>query len=160
MAAAGALYLGVLALWLLAAASGSWPPPVAVGLGVVVAALVVWAGQTLRVADREAAAPLTRASRTLGLMLLNGPRRWRDALGVFGAALGLRERAPVFVRLKLRPADPLAAASVITAMSGAPGIVVVDGDAGSLLAHALSEDDVEIASLQRLERAALGEVAR
>lgn len=154
------LYLGLLALWVLATASGAWPWPVTAGLGVIVTALVVWAAQRLRVADREAAAPFTLAPRTLGLLLANAPRRWRDALGVFAAALGARERTPVFVRLKLRPADPLAAASVISAMSGAPGIVVVDGDAGSLLAHALSEDDVEIGALQALERAALGGAGR
>lgn len=155
MAAAGVLYLGLFVLWLLATAAGGWPWPVAGAVGVVAIALTVWAGQRLKVADAEGAAPFARLFPVLGLMLARAPGRWRNALGVAAAALGMRARAPVFVRLKLRPADPLGAAAVVAAMSGAPGLVVVDADAGSLLAHALREPDVDVAALQTLERATL-----
>lgn len=155
MAAAGVLYIGLFALWMLATAAGGWPWPVAAVSGGVAMALTVWAGQRLKVADAECAAPATRALPVLGLMLTRAPGRWRDALGVAAMALGGRAKAPVFVRLKLRPADPVGAAAVVTAIGGAPGVVVVDADAGSLLAHALNEADVDVAALQALERAAL-----
>jgi multisubunit Na+/H+ antiporter MnhE subunit len=154
--AAGILYLGLFALWLAATATGGWPWPVAAATGAVGVMLALAGGLRLKITDAEAAAPFARLGPVIGLMLSRAPGRWRDALGVAVAALGARAKAPVFVRLKLRPTDPLGSAAVVAAMSASPGLVVVDADPGSLLAHALREPDVDVAAMQSLERAALG----
>lgn len=155
MAAPFILFAGILAFWCLAALGGSWSFAVIAGLGAIAAALIVWTGQRLRIADGEGAAPFANLVVTTGLILARTPSRTIDAVRVLAAALGAGSKAPVFVRLKLRPATPLGAASVIAAMSATPGTVVVDADVGSLLAHVLSETDVDVAAMQRLERAAL-----
>ena len=155
MASAGILFIGLFALWCLAAAGGGWPWPVIVGLGVVLVALVVWAAQRLRVADREGAAPFARFLPVAALVISRAPARLFAALRVLASAVGARAKAPVFVRLKLKPAGAGGVGAVVAAMSAAPGTVVVDADAGSLLAHVLVEADVDVASMQALERAAL-----
>ena len=155
MASAGILFLGLFALWCLASAAGGWPWPVIVGLGVIVVASVVWAAQRLRIADREAAAPFARLPAIAALMASRLPARAFAALRVLASAIGARDRAPVFVRLKLKPANAVGAGAVVAAMSAAPGMVVVDADAGSLLAHVLVEADVDVAAMQALERVAL-----
>lgn len=155
MAAAGILYIALLALWLAAGAAGGWPLPVSAAIGVVVVALVVWAGQRLKVADGESAAPFARFVPGIAFSVSRAPGRWRDALAVAASAVGVRPTTPAFVRLKLRPADPVGAASVVTAMTGAPGVATVDADAGSLLAHVLVEPDVNVSALQAVERGAL-----
>jgi len=153
--AVGILGLALFALWLAATATGGWPWPVAAAIGAVSVALTLMLGRRLKITDSEAAAPFARLAPAIGLMLSRLPGRWRDALGVAAVALGARDRQPVFVRLKLRPASALGAAATVTAMSASPGLVVVDADAGSLLAHALCEPDVDVAAMQSLERAAL-----
>lgn len=155
MAASIILFVGLFAFWCLAASGGAWPWPLIAAAGAVAVALSVWAARRLRVADGEGAAAFARAPQTAALMLSRAPMRTIDAVRVLAAALGARAKAPVFVRLKLKPATPLGAASVIAAMSAAPGTVVVDADAGSLLAHVLAEADVDVAAMQALERAAL-----
>lgn len=154
MAAAGIIFIGLMALWM--AAGGGWPAPVMAGLGVGALGVAVWAGARLGAADREGAALFTRGPAFAALVLGRLPGRVRDSLGVLAAALGARETAPVFVRLKLRPADAAASAAVVTAIGATPGTVVVDADAASLLAHALCEPDVDVAALQATERAAIG----
>ena len=158
MASAGILFIGLFALWCLAGAGGGWPWPVIIGFGVVLVALVVWAAQRLRIADRDSAAPFARLLPAVALVATRAPVRLFAALRVLASAIGARARAPVFVRLKLKSADGAGLGAVVTAMSASPGTVVVDADAGSLLAHVLVEADVDVASMQALERAALASV--
>jgi multisubunit Na+/H+ antiporter MnhE subunit len=155
VAASITLFAGLFVFWCLAALGGGWPLPVSAALGVVAAVLAVWAGRRLRVADAEGAAAFAYAAQTALLMTARAPARTLDALRVLAAALGARDKAPVFVRLKLKPASAVGGAAVIAAASAAPGAVVVDADAGSLLAHVLVEADVDVAAMQALERAAL-----
>lgn len=154
MASAGIMYIGLFALWCLAGAGGGWPWPGIVVSGVVVVALVVWAAQRLRIADREAAAPFARLFPLAAFGIARAPARAGAAVRVLATAVGARAKAPVFVRLKLRPADSAGLAATVAATSASPGTVVVDADAGSLLAHVLVEADVDVASMQALERAA------
>ena len=153
MAASFILFAGLLAVWCLAASGGGWSWPVIAGLGAASAALGLWAARRLRVVD--AASVFAHVAQTAALVSALAPRRAIDATRVLAAMLGARARAPVFVRLKLKPSSLQGGAAVIAAMSAAPGTVVVDADAGSLLAHVLAEPDVDVAGLQRLERAAL-----
>lgn len=155
MAAPIILFVGLFVVWCLAAAGSGWSWPVITGVGAAVAALVVWVAHRLRLADAEGAAPFAHLVQTVALMCSRAPARTIDAIGVLATAVGARTRAPVFVRLKLKPASPVGAAAVIAATSAAPGTVVVDADAGSLLAHVLAEADVDVAAMQRLERATL-----
>lgn len=154
--AAGILTLAFFALWLAASTTGGWSWAVAGAVGAVGVTFALVLGSRLKVVDAEAAGPFAHFASVLGLMLMRTPGRMRDAAAVAALAVGARRKAPVFVRLKLRPADPLAASAAICAMSSAPGLVVVDADAGSLLAHALCEGDVDVADMQKLERHALG----
>lgn len=153
--AAAIIILGLAALWGLSSAGAGWP--LALGGGLALGALAVVSALAARLGalDSESARLFTRLPGATVLSVLQAPARIRAALRVIRTALGARSRAPVFVRLKLRPATPAGVGSVVTAMSAAPGAVVVDADAGSLLAHVLAEGDVDVAAMQRLERAAL-----
>ncbi len=155
MASSIILLIGLFAFWRLATLGGGWPWPVIAGAGAVVAVLAVWAARRLRIADAEGAAPFAHLAQTIVMMAARAPSRTLDAMRVLTTALGGRAKAPVFVRLKLKPAAPLGGAAVIAAISATPGTVVVDADAGSLLAHVLTEADVDVAAMQKLERAAL-----
>ena len=155
MAAAIILFLGLLAVSGVTALGSGWSWPMIAGLSIGASALGVVAAQRLRVAGAEGASAYAQLVQTAALLASRTPARAMDAARVLAATVDLREKAPVFVRLKLKPASPQGTASVIAAMSAAPGTVVVDADAGSLLAHVLVEEDVDVAAMQKLERAAL-----
>jgi multisubunit Na+/H+ antiporter MnhE subunit len=152
---AALVLLVVFGLWMAFAVGGGWPAPVAAATGAVAAVAVVLVALRLRIAGAVEGRAWARAPVFAAAALARAPRHARDALRVLASALGARARRPVFVRLKLRPADPAGAAAVVAAISGAPGAVVIDADAASLLAHALHEEDVNVAELQALERRAL-----
>ncbi|MDX2235147.1 MAG: Na+/H+ antiporter subunit E [Hyphomonadaceae bacterium] len=152
MASAGLIFLGAFAVWMAAA---PWPLAPRAALGAAMLGLSVWAAGRLRVADGAVGRLITRAPAAALLHLKHAPALARDTVRVVLAALGARQTAPVFVRLKLKPADAAGNAAVITALSAAPGGVVIDADGGSLLAHALVESDVHVPALQARERDAL-----
>lgn len=140
------------ATWALA---GAWPAPVAIACALLSGLLVTVLARRFGASGRTGAALVATAPQALAFSLARTPGRWRTGLGVLLTALGARDRAPAFVRLRLRPASVRGAAAVTETLSGAPGLVVVDADAGSLLAHALIESDVAVPQLQALEQAAL-----
>jgi multisubunit Na+/H+ antiporter MnhE subunit len=160
MASAGILYITLLVLWVAASAGGGLPLPASAAVGAVVIALAVWAAQRLNVADREGAAPFANVAPALILSVTQAPARWGGALSTAASAIGGRPISPALVRLKLRSTDALGAASVVTAVTGAPGVIALDADAGSLLAHVLVEGGADVAGLQALERAALASAGR
>lgn len=155
LASAGLIFIALVGLWLLWGQDAGWPLAMRGMLGAACAGLVVWAASRLGATDREGAGLFTRAPAAALLVALRGPGRLRDGLRVMAAAVGARTRAPVFVRLRLRPVSTEGAAAVVAAMSGAPGAVAIDASHDSLLAHVLVESDVDVAALQRLERDAL-----
>ncbi|KAF0171975.1 MAG: Na+/H+ antiporter subunit E [Hyphomonadaceae bacterium] len=156
MAHGAGLFIGFFVVWACATLAGAWPPEITLGLGAATAALVTVFAARMVVFDREAARHFTRAAMSLALSVSRWPSALLSALGVLAAAFGLRRARSGFVRLKLSPHDGAGLAAVVEALSAAPGLLVVDADAGSLLAHALDEDAVEVATLKALERAADG----
>ncbi|MBX3509999.1 MAG: Na+/H+ antiporter subunit E [Hyphomonadaceae bacterium] len=58
---------------------------------------------------------------------------------------------PALVRVKTRATEAASRGAFADALSAAPGMVIVDGDAESLLAHVLNEDEADAAALGRLE---------
>jgi len=146
------IIIGVLAVWVCAAFGGGWPPGVMLVLGAAVAALVALAAARMGALDREGARLYLRSGQALANALLRWPG---NMLAAFGVVSGGAARTG-FVRLKLRPADDAGLAAVIETLSARPGILVVDADAGSLLAHAMNENAVDVDALKAVETRALG----
>jgi multisubunit Na+/H+ antiporter MnhE subunit len=150
------LFIGFFVIWACATLAGAWSPAITLGLGAATALTVTVAAARMGVLDREGARHFARALLAFAVSVTRWPSACLSAFGVMAAAFGLRRARSGFVRLKLRPHDGAGLAGVVETMSAAPGLVVVDADAGSLLAHALDEDAVDIATLKSLERHAAG----
>lgn len=146
------LIIGVLAVWVCAAFGGGWPPGVMLALGAVSAVLVALSAARMGALDREGARLYTRSGLSFATALTRWPGDMLAALGVIGG--GAAQSG--FVRLKLRPTDDAGLATVIETLSARPGVLVVDADAGSLLAHAMNENAVDVEALKALEGRALG----
>jgi multicomponent Na+:H+ antiporter subunit E len=149
MAYAAALMAGLAGLWLCLSADASgairWA---AAAASILFALLMAW---RMRIVDREAA-PYFRAP---ALLILALRRVWPTvkanldlARAAMGADTGLH---PALVRLKTRRSDDAARATFANALSSTPGLLCVDCDGDSLLAHALVEDDADVVELQALE---------
>jgi multisubunit Na+/H+ antiporter MnhE subunit len=95
-----------------------------------------------------------RMPRLLGLSLqqtgaaLGGG--WRTLRAALAADVTL---APALVRVKTRLARGDEQASLVSALSVAPGMVVVDADSDGLLVHVMNEGEVDAAELGRIEYA-------
>jgi multisubunit Na+/H+ antiporter MnhE subunit len=150
------LFIGFFVVWACATLAGAWPPVITLSLGAAAALVATAAAARMGALDREGARHFTRAVIAFGVSLLRLPAAAFSALGVIAAAFGFRRPRPGYVRLKLRPHDGAALGGVVETLSAAPGLIVVDADAGSLLAHALDEEAVDIAALKSLERHAAG----
>ncbi len=156
MAHGAVLFIGFFVVWACATLGGAWPPAVTLGAGAAAAAFVTALAARMGALDREGARHFARAAMSFARSVPRWPSMFLSALGVMGAAIGVRRVRPGYVRLKLRPHDSAGLAAVVEALSAAPGLLVVDADAGSLLAHALDEDAVDVATLKALERNADG----
>lgn len=156
MAHGAVLFIGCLVVWVCATLSAGWPQGISLGFGAMASLLVVTSASGMGVLDGEGTRHLTRAAVSLGVSVSRFPKSVLSALGVVAAVFGYKRGRPGFVRLTLRPHDGPGLAAVVEALSAAPGLAVVDADAGSLLAHTLDEDGADVARLAALERRVAG----
>lgn len=157
MAHGAGLFIGLFVIWACATLAGAWSPAITLGLGAAAASLVAVAAARMGALDREGARHFTRAAAAFALSVSRWPSALLSTLGVVATVLGAKRARPGYVRLKLQLHDGAGLASVVEALSAAPNLVVVDADAGSVLAHALNEDAVDVAKLKSLERRAAGD---
>ena len=152
MAHGAVLFIGCFVVWVCATLSAGWPQGISLCIGAAVSLLVAASAARMGVLDGEGTRPFTRAAISFGVSATRFPSALLSALSVAAAAFGVRRGRPGFVRLTLRPHDSVGLAAVVEALSAAPGLVVVDADVGSLLAHTLDEDGADAAKLAALER--------
>jgi multisubunit Na+/H+ antiporter MnhE subunit len=149
------LIVTLFAIWIAAAAAGGWPAPVTVGLGAAAVALAALVAARTGAFDREGLRGYARAATTFAYALARWPAGMASSFSVAASAFGVRAHKPGYVRLKLS-ADDAALADVVEALSATPGLVVVDADNGSVLAHAFDEESVDVDRLKKIERRAGG----
>lgn len=103
-----------------------------------------------------AGAAFTRAPHLVRLALTRSGAVLAGAFRVVRAAAAADVKLrPALMRIKTRARDATVRSALASALCAAPGAVVVDGDAESLLAHVLDEDEAEAAQLAKLEAAML-----
>jgi multisubunit Na+/H+ antiporter MnhE subunit len=153
---AAALVVGLFVLWTLWSPQLPQPEWLVVGaIGVGIAALTAL---SMRIVDREGAP----YAGTPGWLLLSVQRM----AAVWGSAADVARRAvagehalhPGLVRLRTKSADSLRRAAFASAVT-APGLLVVESSADSLLVHALVEDDADEGELAALEARVSGDRA-
>lgn len=157
MAHGAGLFIGFFVVWACATLAGGWPPAITLGLGAFASILVVAMAGRMGGLDREGARHFTRAVAVFTLSVSRWPSSFLSALGVVATVVGVRRARAGYVRLKLSPHDGVGLAAVVEALSATPNLLAVDADAGSILAHALNEDAVDVARLKSLERRAAGD---
>ena len=149
------LIVTLFAIWIAAAAAGGWPAPVTIGLGVAAVALAALVAARTGAFDREGLRGHARVATTFAYALARWPAGLASSFAVAASAFGVRAQRSGYVRLKLS-ADEGALADVVEALSATPGLVVVDADNGSVLAHAFDEGRVDVDRLKTIERRAAG----
>ncbi|MDZ4777512.1 MAG: Na+/H+ antiporter subunit E [Alphaproteobacteria bacterium] len=151
------LIVALFVIWI-AAAAGGWPAPVTLGLGAAAVAIAGGVAARIGAFDRETARGYARSVTTFAYALARWPKGLASAFAVVASACGVRRARAGYVRLKLETGNHNALADVIEALSAKPGVIVVDADAGSVLAHAFDEEAVDVAQLKTIERRAAGVV--
>lgn len=150
------LIVALFAIWIAAAAAGGWPALVTVGLGVAAVAMAALVGLRTGAFDRENLRGHARVATTFAYALARWPAGLAASFAVVAAACGVRAQKAGYVRLKLGAEADDALADVVEALSATSGLIVVDADSGSVLAHAFDEDAVDVARLKTIERRASG----
>jgi hypothetical protein len=84
------------------------------------------------------------------------PARFLAATSVAASALGVRRPRAGLVRVTLRADDDHALGRVIEALGARADLVVVDADAGSILAHAHDEESADVETLRKVARRVMG----
>jgi len=150
------LIVGMFVIWIAAAAAGGWPAPVTLGTGALAiagGALVAW---RIGAFDREGLRGYARGATTLAYALPRFPAHLVSAFTVVSGAFGFHSARAGYVRMKLEPGGEDALGDVVGAVSAAPGALVVDADAGSVLVHAFDEATADVVALKLAERRAAG----
>ena len=151
------LIVGLFVIWI-AAAVGGWPAPMTLGLGAAAVAVSAFAAARIGAFDRESLRGYGRSVTTFAYALARWPRGLASAFAVVAAAFGVRRQRAGYVRMKLESGSEPALADVIEALSATAGVIVVDADVGSVLAHVFDEEAVDVAQLKIIERRAAGAV--
>jgi hypothetical protein len=144
-------------IWI-AAALGGWPAPMTLGLGAVAVAIIALLAARMGAFDRESLRGYGRSATTFAYALARWPRGLASAFAIVASAFGVRRQRAGYVRLKLESGKEAALADVVEALSATAGVIAVDADVGSVLAHAFDEDAVDVAQLKIIERRAAGAV--
>lgn len=150
------LIVGLFAAWIAAAAAGAWPPMFAIALGVVAVAVAAVIGRQTGAFDPESLRGYARAGTAVVHAVARWPSGLAAAFSVVLSALGLSARRSGFVRLKLAPGSEVELPDIVTALGDAPDAIVVDADAGSVLAHVFDESRTDVAALKAIERSVTG----
>lgn len=145
---AAASFIGLLALWLLLTHRWSTPQDLALAAGVAAACVLVG----MRFGGLGRGGGFMRAPRLLLLALGRIGAVMTGAMATIRAAVAADVALkPALVRGKLRPSSDFARAALAHMISAAPGGLVVEADADSLLVHVLNEDALDAAELGQFE---------
>lgn len=144
---AAAMLIGLFVLRLLLVQSGAAPEDFALA-GAAAAASVLVAARFGGIAPSAFA----RAPQFLLLLVARSRAVLSGVLSTLRAGLAADVTLkPALVRVKTRPSSDFARAALADTISAAPGAIVVDSDADSLLVHVLDEEAVDAEALGQLE---------
>lgn len=149
---AAAMLTGLWVLWLLLTQQWSGAEQLAYGAVAALACVVAAA----RFSRLRGAGPFSRALPLLVFAISRAGAVARGAGATVRAAIAADVTLrPALVRVKTRPASDAARAAFASLLSATPGMVVVDADDASMLAHVLHEDAIEPSALVALEARAI-----
>lgn len=153
---AAAMFAGLWITWLLLTQRWSAPEDLAIGAGAALVCTLL-AG---RLGGFEGQSPFANAPNFMRFAFRRAPTVLSGALATIRAAIAADVTLkPALVRIRTRPSNDIAQATLAILISAAPGAVVVQADSDGLLVHVLDEDSIDATAIGALETRVIDAVA-